>query len=452
MSASSAHKGPDGTRSSVAKALVEAVGRAPGVASFEAGDPISRALESIRIHLGMDVAFIAELSGARKTFHHVNMRDGRAPLHAGLSVPVEDGYCKKVLDGVLPGLIVDAAAIPEARAIPETFSVPIGSHLSVPLRLSCGAVYGTLCCFSFEPDHSVNERDLALLSAFADVLACQIEGQTLDRRSRAERRERLAEAMRQRDPAIVYQPIFKTFDMSMAGVEALARFASEPKRTPDLWFAEASDVGMRVALERQAIRNAIDGFRDVWKTQSLDLSLNCSPQTIVEGELRRLFRGAPPERLILEITEHDHVADYGQLLAEIARLREMGVRIAVDDAGSGYASMRHIIHVAPDYIKLDISLTRGIEGDRMRQALASSLIEFSHQTGCQTVAEGVETSAELVTLRNLGVDKAQGYYLSRPIAAEGVIDFATGAVVSMAERIAWDGEDLAASVDDSLCA
>lgn len=438
----------------LAAALSEAVASWPGAATFQGpDDPVSRALESIRRHLEMDVAFIAEFSGATKTFRNVSARRTRRqlPLRAGLSTPIAEGYCKKVVDGVLPGLIADAATHPQARDIPETQSVPIGSHLSVPLVFSDGVVYGTLCCFSFKPKLNLEERDLSLLGAFADVLACQIEALASAGRHRGEQVERIGEAIREREPGIVYQPIFKVFDMSMVGVEALARFSCEPRRAPDVWFAEAGEVGMRIALERQAIRNAIEGFREVWKERPVDLSVNCSPQTIVEGDLGSLVRRAPSGRIILEITEHDHVADYGPLLAAIERLRARGVRIAVDDAGSGYASMRHIVHVAPDYIKLDISLTRGIENDHMRQALASSLIEFGHQTGCQIVAEGVETAAELIALRNLGVDKAQGYYLSRPIAAAGVTELATGAVTSVAERVAWEGAEVEPDLG-SLCA
>ena len=431
-----------GSPGDVSTVLSGAIARHPDVTAIGVNDPIGRALESVRRHLGMDVAFISEFAGATKTFRYVRSRAGRAPIWAGLSVPLADGYCKKVVDGVLPGLIVDASKLPEAREIAETWSVPIGSHLSVPLVLADGCVYGTLCCFSFRPNAKLHERDLVLLAAFADVLACQIETQILAHRSRDELIERLAAALLRQEPAIVYQPIFKVFDMSMAGAEALARFALEPKRTPDVWFAEAGVLDMRSALEKQAIRNAIEGFREIWKEKPIDLSVNCSPQTIVEGDLMSFFRNDPCERLILEITEHDHVAEYGPLLAALEPLRRRGVRVAVDDAGSGYASMRHIIHVAPDYIKLDLTLTRGIERDRMRQALASSLIEFGHQTNCKIVAEGVETAAELLTLRNLGVDKAQGYYLSRPVPVEDVLELATGAVSLIAERVAWEGAEI----------
>jgi len=297
----------------------------------------------------------------------------------------------------------------------------------------------------------LHERDIVLLRAFADVIAGQIEAQAAAERAHADQRERISAVIRAKEPAMVYQPIFKVFDMTMAGAEALARFSAEPRRTPDVWFAEAETVGMRVALERHAIRNAIEGFRSVWKEGPVDLTLNCSPGTIVNGNLETVLRRAPIERLILEITEHDYVEDYAPLLAELGRLRQMGVRIAVDDAGSGYASMRHIIHMAPDYIKLDISLTRGIEGDRMKQALASSLIEFGHQTDCKIVAEGVETASELITLRNLGVDKAQGYFLSRPVSVADVVEFASRRVIPAAERVAWEGGEVEQE-RDSLCA
>ncbi|MFC3691809.1 sensor domain-containing phosphodiesterase [Chenggangzhangella methanolivorans] len=433
---------PQGSPGGVSIKVSEALADHAGVAAIGTDDPIGRALESVRRHLRMDVASISEFAGAAKTFRYVRSRAGRAPIWAGLSVPIADGYCKKVVDGLLPGLIVDASRHPAAREIPATRAVPIGSHLSVPLVLADGRVYGTLCCFSFAPDVTLNERDLALLAAFADVLACQIETQLVALRSRDELIDRLAAAMLRQEPAIVYQPIFKMFDMSIAGAEALARFGLEPRRAPDVWFAEAGALDMRTALEKQAIRNAIDGCREIWTASPIDLSVNCSPQTIVEGDLAAFFRHDPCERLILEITEHDHVAEYGPLLAALEPLRRMGVRVAVDDAGSGYASMRHIVHVAPDYIKLDLTLTRGIEEDRTRQALASSLIEFGHQTNCKIVAEGVETAAELLTLRNLGVDKAQGYFLSRPIQAEHVVDFARGAVSTLAGRVAWEGADL----------
>src|SRR5262249_49772346 len=144
----------------------------------------------------------------------------------------------------------------------------------------------------------------------------------------------------------------------------------------------------------------------VWKRRALHLGLNSSPQTIIGGNLPRLFYGLPTEHIILQITEHDHVDDYDELKRALTPLPALGVKIAIDDAGSGYASMRHILNVAPDFIKLDTSLTRQIDKDDMRRALAGALITFGRQTNCKIIAEGVENTAELETLRDLGVHAA----------------------------------------------
>nr|WP_247655455.1 EAL domain-containing protein [Stutzerimonas frequens] len=90
------------------------------------------------------------------------------------------------------------------------------------------------------------------------------------------------------------------------------------------------------------------------------------------------------------------------------------MRLAVDDAGAGYASFRHILKLKPDVIKLDASLIRNVDSDTGCRALAAALIRFAEETGCKVVAEGVETQEELAMLRRLEVNKAQGYLLGRP--------------------------------------
>lgn len=121
-------------------------------------------------------------------------------------------------------------------------------------------------------------------------------------------------------------------------------------------------------------------------------------------------------RITLEITEHAIIEDYTALTNALAPLRQQGMRLAVDDAGAGYSSMKHILQLQPDLIKLDMSLTRGIHQDRNRRALAKGLVGFAHEIGSQVVAEGVETAEELATLRDLQVDYAQGYLLGKPLA------------------------------------
>jgi EAL domain-containing protein (putative c-di-GMP-specific phosphodiesterase class I) len=134
----------------------------------------------------------------------------------------------------------------------------------------------------------------------------------------------------------------------------------------------------------------------------------------MSGALPELLQSVDINRVVLELTEHASVMDYRELTEALTPLRALGLRIAIDDAGAGYASMRHILSIEPDLVKLDISLTRGIDADRKRRALASALIAFARETDVGIVAEGVETSAELLTLQSLGVKRAQGFYLARP--------------------------------------
>jgi EAL domain-containing protein (putative c-di-GMP-specific phosphodiesterase class I) len=117
---------------------------------------------------------------------------------------------------------------------------------------------------------------------------------------------------------------------------------------------------------------------------------------------------------VLELTEHAPIEEYDALQAALASLRSAGLKLAIDDAGSGYASFRHILRLRPDIIKLDQSLIRDIDLDQGRRALALGLITFANETGCTIVAEGVENERELAVLQSLGVAAAQGYLLGRP--------------------------------------
>jgi len=118
--------------------------------------------------------------------------------------------------------------------------------------------------------------------------------------------------------------------------------------------------------------------------------------------------------LIIELTEHEPVHDYEAVVEGLADLRRLGARVAIDDVGAGFASLRHILRLAPDIVKLDLSLTHGIEDDPNVHALTEALVRFSENTGALITAEGIETTSELRLLRMLGIDHGQGYLLGRP--------------------------------------
>jgi EAL domain-containing protein (putative c-di-GMP-specific phosphodiesterase class I) len=379
---------------------------------------VAQVLRTVRKHLGMDVAFIAHFRETDRVFEHVDS-DGAAPIEPGQSIPLEDGYCLKIVRGELPELIPDTSAVPAAMALPATQAIPIGAHLSVPIALSNGDVYGTLCCFSRFPNLTLGERDLRLIRALGEVLASRIDEDLAGEREKLEAAAEIRRVMAMGAPRIVYQPIYSLSKKGMVGVECLARFDVEPRRTPDLWFDSAHHVGLGAELELRAIENALGALSHL--PAPLSISLNGSPETILSGRLEEVLARVDLTRVILEITEHAAVADYDMLLRALGPLRARGVRLAIDDAGAGYASMRHILNLKAEVIKLDMSLTRHIDTDSSRRALAKGLIAFAHEIGALITAEGVETETELATLRAIGADKVQGYFLSKPIGLEEVV-------------------------------
>jgi EAL domain-containing protein (putative c-di-GMP-specific phosphodiesterase class I)/CheY-like chemotaxis protein len=215
--------------------------------------------------------------------------------------------------------------------------------------------------------------------------------------------------------AIHVQPIVELQTREPVGYEALARFRSLPPRPPNEWFAEAAALELGTQLELASIARAVALLPAL--PDASYLSLNCSHRTVATPELLTLL-AVNAERLVVEITEHEPVEDYDALARSLQPLRDLGVRIAIDDAGAGYASLRHTLALAPDMVKVDISLTRSIDIDRGRRAIASALISFADEMDMTIIAEGIETEAELATLLDLGVRYGQGYHLAEPAALE----------------------------------
>ncbi len=378
-------------------------------------DTLSRSLHAIRTHLNMDVGFISEFVNDRRYFRYVDADNQDAVISVGQSDPLEDSYCQRVVDGRLPGLLTDACLNAEACTLAATRALPVGAHLSAPIRLSNGQVFGTLCCFSSRADYSLTERDLAMLQVVSDMLAGQIEAQLQEQRAQTEIENQIALAMEPDHMRSVYQPIWDLARQQLVGFEALTRFQCGPARSPDQWFLEAGLAELGTIMEIHAIETALQALHQL--PEGIYLAINASPRTVVSPELLNLLADFPLERLVLEITEHEEVdaAMYSNIAQTTRPLRDAGLRVAVDDAGAGYACFKHILHLAPDIIKLDVSITRDIDCDLSRQALAVALVRFAESTHGRLVAEGVETEAELATLRQLGVGLAQGYALGKPM-------------------------------------
>jgi PAS domain S-box-containing protein len=205
-----------------------------------------------------------------------------------------------------------------------------------------------------------------------------------------------------------FQPIVDLSDGAVVGHEALTRFADG--RSPSGVFAEATRAGLGVELEMACLRASIDASDRL--PEDTFLSINASPELVLSGSLGSLL-SAVPRPMVLEITEHVAVSDYNGLRRELKRLGP-AVRLAVDDAGAGFASFRHILELAPDFVKIDIDLVRNLDAEPARQALIAGMGHFAAQRELLLVAEGIETAKELEALRALAVPYGQGYLLGRP--------------------------------------
>lgn len=210
----------------------------------------------------------------------------------------------------------------------------------------------------------------------------------------------------------VFQPIVSLVDGRTLGFESLSRFRAEPQRPPDRWIAEAHAVGLGLEIEVECVRRACR-LRDTIPGGAY-LSVNMSPDAILAPEMEAALGPDTLEGLVIEITEHDAVSDYARLAARLADYRGRGAKVAIDDAGAGHASMRHVTQLSPDYIKIDRSLIHDIHLDYAKRALVRSMVTLEKDLGAAVVAEGIESMDELGTLRELGVPLGQGYLLARP--------------------------------------
>lgn len=369
------------------------------------------------------LAGVSEVHGVTDARRAVEMCRAVAPdlLVLDLHMPAVDGFAvlaelRRSLpdDEYLPVLVLSGDTSAEAReraldAGAKDFVVKPFDRVEVLLRvrnlLETRALY-----------QGVRRQNVLL----RQELAAQAE----------ERREREAELARRRAAieavlatpgalGFVYQPIVDLEAGSTVAVEALARFRSPPERSPDKWFGDAAEVGLGAELELAAVRGALGRLDDL--PPGVRMSVNVSPHTVVTDDLPELLEGRAGDRVVVELTEHDRVTDTDGLRRAIETLRGLGALIAVDDAGAGWSGLRRILGLRPDIIKLDLELTRGVDRDPVRRALAAALVSFAADTAATLVAEGIETAEELRTLKELGVGWGQGYHLGRPGELEQVL-------------------------------
>ena len=254
---------------------------------------------------------------------------------------------------------------------------------------------------------------LPALVEFAEITSTVLGARLADRTINDTALATLASVIALKEFHPVYQPIVDVEIGRIVGFEGLTRF--DDGTDPDIRFHEAARLGMSRDLEMAAFRAIVEGAEslqgDAW------LNVNLSPAVVLSAPELADIIAASERRIVIEVTEHEAIEDYGAFRDAMHHLGPR-VRLAVDDAGAGFASMRHIVELRPDYVKLDRAVIAGINRDEARRALAVGIRQFARTAGFWLIAEGVETPDELRTLREIDIHYIQGYLVGKPATAE----------------------------------
>jgi EAL domain-containing protein (putative c-di-GMP-specific phosphodiesterase class I) len=374
------------------------------------GEEIERIVELARHRLKMELCYIVEFTADGLMFRWMDGDQAAFGVQPGLTVALSDADRRR-----LPTKRLSRAGAREPSDDPlllelcKLSKAYIGGYVSVPLVYSGGMRFGTLCCVSEGP-RSLDSSDMAFLGILADLLMHHLDHH---RRHDALSRQ-IAHVIAGAELPIVLQPIVDLQNWTCRGAEALSRFPAL-MGAPDEVFREARASGVDVALESLAARSALTLAPRMRPDQYL--SINMSP-SVVRQAAAAVFgpEDRSLEQVVLEITENDSVEDYPKLAAALEPLRERGLRVAIDDAGAGYSSLRHVVELRPDIIKIDRLLVHGMAHDAAKRSIGRSFVQLAADTGAFVIAEGIDNRDDLSTARDIGVTAGQGFLLGEPTA------------------------------------
>lgn len=379
----------------------------------ESQDFLDSIVATAKDHLDADIAFLAEFDGELKVIKRSAGPGWPSGVGRGSRLPLKETYCYRMNKGELPNIISDARNDERVSDLGITEQLNIGAYISVPVVMPDGDVFGSLCCIKAKSDPSIHERDVRFMRVLADLAGAQIGRKKRVNEDMRERIERI-KAMIQDGEGLrmAFQPIVDLVTGNVVGAEALSRFDGEFREPPRRWFEYAWRVGLGTELEIAAVREAIAQMPEL--PEEIYLSFNASPETLQLEAFNEAISRVPGDRIVVEVTEHAAVEEYEPLIEAIERLRGRGIRLAVDDVGAGYSGLNHIVRVAPSILKLDMELTRDVDQDPVKQALAAATVVFGSRVGLDIVSEGIETAREAETLRELGIRYGQGFHFARP--------------------------------------
>jgi len=291
------------------------------------------------------------------------------------------------------------ALAPEVAAI----VAPFGSKQTIRLGSSL-----LLTNVMFQPErliyHGIEEaRQMAL---------------DFERRTAARARTRLRDILVKRSLFLEFQPVVDMGTSGVFGYEALVRGpANLGMRSPESLFRLARTAHLSGELLRACVDQTYLSLGGL--PSSSNLFMNITPALLYDPQFTRTVSGdsgaeLPPTRVVVELAEWAAVRNFELVSEQFEHIRRLGVRLAIDDMGAGHSSLKHLIDLKPDFLKLDMSLIRDVDKDATKRAVIAGLMTFCRNTGAVLVAEGVEQAGERDALAELGVQLAQGFWFARP--------------------------------------
>lgn len=388
------------------------------VAALEMGAQLDDTIDSLCSAIaklpGIDGAMILMLPPSGDAIHKAHAGRARVPYKRDQRIPLKDS--ELLIDMTLAGPWAVSTNSASAWRLFGTYALAMrvgGIHATAyaPMRVG-GKLLGVLAVASMERNGiRALEARLDTLSQLATLAGTMIHNQSSEFGRQEAARHTVRDCIDAQRFHAVFQPIVRLSDRSVFAYEALTRF--HDGQAPDKHFQIAQSVGLGRELEEAAVRLALascDGL-----PADMPVTVNFSPDVLAEIAGSDLLQH-PPRPITIEVTEHSRIEDYRKLLDALARAPHL--QLSVDDAGAGFASLRHILELQPDFVKLDIGLVRDVHLDPARAALVAGMCHFARTTGKVLIAEGVECVEEADALRELGVELAQGYYFAVPALAE----------------------------------
>ena len=390
----------------------EALHELASVASERSDGALDRILAAGRDRLHMDVCALSQVKEEREIFCAANGDATSFGIDIGREWAAGDAYGQLVLQGFITSPIADASIDLRVTGVALTRKGGVVGYIGAPVTFSDGRVFGVLQCLSHHPAPWLGDRDVKFLQVLARLAGDEVEREEIATQKERLEADRIRAVLTEGSLSIVFQPIMDLQNGTVVGMEALARFGTEPERSPAIWFAEAALVGLRTELELLAVGAALAQLESL--PRAAYLSVNVSPETVMSPRFNAMLEEHLGGRVVIEIAEAALEQESGALKAALSELRRRGARVAVDDTRAGFRSLARLHRLLPDIIKLDVSLTRDIDKDPVRRSLVSSILDFAEEIGATVAAEGIETRAEGEAMLAMGVACGQGWYLAEP--------------------------------------